>query len=1276
MNEINSMERMAQTAATVASFLPGRVKNRIIQYEGNPPLPSGRWIEGAFMFADISGFTALSEKLASFGKVGAEEITRIINSFMDVMLVLVRHYDGDVIKFGGDALFIFFDGDGSADRALLCAKDMMTAIEKMTVLETDYGTFNFGMSLGLSYGRAFEAFLGNTDRIEYLITGNAVNELAMAEGAADKGEICGTKMLYQALTDNIVAERKGDFFLFSMAGGCGERAGEIAGGEKEDILLVLSSAPYLPTGVMDKIYTNPWQDKMEGEHRLATVMFCNFLGYGDLLALEDEKTITLGMQEYFSGQLEVIRKYDGNVNKLDIYDHGEKLMILFGVPAAHENDPERGLLCGLDMQKAISEIDIEGVAFKQKIGVNTGFLFSGNVGSSVRREYSVMGDAVNLSARLMGAADYGRVLTDERTAFKAKSTVITVAKEPIKVKGKEKPINISEVRGRKEKAERRVHSVYGREKEKESILAIIDRTLKDGRQLVSISGEAGMGKSALLSFLMGEAESKGWSSVLGECPSYGKNIPYLPVKSIMRELLGLSNNTEPTKVAEILTELLPQRSAYISLVGTVLGYNLEESLESASLDGDTRKKILHEMLILLIKNHLSQNPLVFIVENSQWADKSTMDFVDELARETGSEKLLICMVHRPELTLEQMKDFEFAHFVEIGEVGRKALSGIISDITAKGEISEEFIKLVGEKTQNNPLFIEEFVKTLKEKNALAICDGKWSIKGNLDELGIPDSVHGVIMARIDSLGEKPKQTLQKASVLGRTFPLPVLNGITEENSANELSLLEEHDLLLIEEREGEQSLFFKHILTQEIAYESLLFNNRKSLHCKAGSVIESIYSDNLVRQAEILAHHFTTGEAWEKSLPHLKVSGDKAKAIYSNDTALDYFSKYRNALTEKLPAKLETDAETRTAFLDVYLESGEILRLIDRMDEAEQLYDNLYDWSDKFNELKYKALSKNFIGQIYTSRGKFEESMKCLNSAFSLAEKAEDSLLKARVEFQMGLTEYTKQDFKKAREHYLKVVRETKKSSNTKLHCDALINLANAEMDSGNLDAIDYFLAAETIAREEHDKIRLTWILSNRGILEAKIGNTERAIMLLEEASEIAMETQNLRFAANCAVTLAGIYFDLEDFPKVEYFGNNALTIARKTGDAFTEGYSLMTIGRADMELGKLDSAKGFLLQSLDIAEKLGDKFTHSQDLIFLGHISVIEDVEKAREMIGRGIEIAETIGMKEIVAYGFYYEALSYDTQSSKAKSLFDEARSIAEQAGDIFLLKRLKNN
>ncbi len=1273
MRDTDSMNRMAQTASTVASFLPARVREHIIRFEGNPPLPFGRWIEGAFMFADISGFTALSEKLAGFGKVGAEEITRIINGFMDVMLVLVKHYEGDVIKFGGDALFIHFCGEKPADRALICAKDMMTAIDGMKILKTEYGTFNFGMSLGLSYGRAFEAYLGSPERIEYLITGKAVNELAMAESAADKGEICGTENFFRVLSINEEIAKKGDFFRFDLSGGKASRDDLASEKEKSDILIVLSAAPYLPDGVMDKIYTNPWQDKMEGEHRLATVLFCNFLGYSDLLALEDEKTITQGMQTYFASQLKIIRSYGGNVNKMDIYNHGEKLMVLFGVPAAHENDPERGLLCGLDMQAAIAEIEFEGVAFKQKIGVNTGFLFSGNVGSAVRREYSVMGDAVNLSARLMGVGGFGQVLTDKGTASKAFSAVFTSAKEPVKVKGKEKPIPIEEVTGKKEKTERRAHNLFGRKAEKRIIGEVIEKAFSEGRQMISISGEAGIGKSAVLSYLTEKSEEGGWASFLGECPSYGRNMPYLPFRAIFRSILGIDSSLSNKELESSLANTFPSNIEYIPLFNAVLGSDLKETPETASLDADTRRKILHSMLVAALKDRLKEKPLLITVEDAQWADESSLNLVDEITSEVSEKKIIICLVHRPELDIRRWCRSPWFLQLEIGAVGEEALNGMISHIIGSDNISKELIRLVGEKTQRNPLFIEEFIKTLKEKNVLVFTDEEWSLKGNIDEMDIPDSVHGVIMARIDSLGEKPKQALQTASVLGRVFPVSVFNGVVKEDLSEDIRLLEEHDLLIGVDDEPMKQLSFKHILTQEVAYESLLFNKRKNLHRTAGSVIEDIYGNDLKGQAEILAHHFTAGEAWENALPHLKVSGDKAKSVYSNQAALDYFSKYTGIIEEKLPRLAERNGSVRKIFLDIFLESGEILRITNRMDEAEKIYNRLFDWSSSLEEIRYQALAKNFTGQIYTTKGMFENSMKFLDEANILAEKTDDPVLLSRVEYQMGFTEYTRQNFKLACEHYLKAVDKIKLSSETKLFCDALLGLATVEMDMGNMDAVEHYLAAENIARELHDKVRLTWILSNRAVLEAKLGHSEKAIKMLEEASFTAFETQNTRFEANCAVTLAGIYFDLEDFDKVEHHSHKALKLARKIGDAFSEGYSLMTIGRADMELEKLDSAEKYLLQSLDIAEKLGDKFTESQDLIFLGYLSAEEDLKKAREMIKKGKDIAESIGMKEIAAYAYYYEALTYSKGNETAEKLMAEARSLAELSGDSFLLKRI---
>ncbi|UCC62474.1 MAG: tetratricopeptide repeat protein, partial [Anaerolineae bacterium] len=659
--------------------------------------------------------------------------------------------------------------------------------------------------------------------------------------------------------------------------------------------------------------------------------------------------ITSILNRHFTAMKDVIHKYGGIVNKVDSYAVGYRIMALFGAPIAHEDDPVRAVHAALEMQEAVKPFaDLPTSAgrfsLKQRIGVNTGYVFAGNLGSALRQEYSVMGDEVNLTSRLMGIAGEGQVLVSRSTAQRVEGLFEWCELKPARVKGKRQPVRCYHVfRSTVGQADRVTAQgdFYGRQEELKVAQALIDGALGGQGAVLDISGDPGVGKSRLATEIGAYASRRGMAVLRGAALSYGRSLPYLPWLSVLHRLLGLweRDSESPQHRRHQLIGALDEAGLadWAPVVGAVLGIDLAETPLTASLDAQLRQQRFFDVVLHLIRQHANHSPLLLVLDDMQWADAVSLDLATYLARNAPAWPLLFILVHRPDLDSPPWRAGEACHTLQIDEMDDQTSLALARSALGNLDLTPSLSRLILDRAQGNPLFVEEITHALSESKAIQRGVGEdghraWVLADNTSGLQVPTTLAGLIMSRIDRLEATERRLLQVASVIGVTFHPPALSrvypyGDLDGTLNDRLTRLIQLDLTLFSPPD---EYSFKHTLTQEVAYESLSFARRRELHVRVGEDIEQRQASDLPEHYGVLARHFEKGLVFAKAFDYLVRAGHRARDGFANEAALDHYRRALAIADKQDPASPDIQAR----ILDVLEAMGDVYSLVSRYAEA------------------------------------------------------------------------------------------------------------------------------------------------------------------------------------------------------------------------------------------------------------------------------------------------------------------------------------------------------
>ena len=1275
-----AQDHLSELLDVVVTYLPRHLVGTELTTGDVAPV-GGAFLDGALLFADISGFTAMSERLSTLGVEGAEQVTALVNRYFSAMLEVLFAYGGDLFKFGGDALLAYFpDTIGGSASAIQAAWTMQQAMTAFHQVKTSLGTFPLQMKIGLHAGPIFAARVGSAAEREFIVTGPMVNATAKAEGLADTGQILITSTVYQQMQqDDWLTAREGPAGHYvveqvvlrptaippsappTTADLC-QSDGDLGDTLRRTLDALERLTPYLPPGLLPRLVPNPAHYETSSEHRLVTVLFANFFGASELvtrLGRGRADEIAQALHQYFVTMHQAVSRYGGVVNKVDLYDHGDKLMALFGAPVAHEDDAERAVRAALEMQAAV-EREKPGLSGKnrflrQRIGISTGLVFAGHVGAPSRREYTVMGDEVNLAARLMSAASEGEILFTQYVQRKVRPFFKLTDRGEVVLKGKKKPVPTYTIVGRRAQPEpvrgiRGLRSPLVGRADEEATLQRLVSDLRTGRGgILSLIGEAGLGKSRMVAELRARVLAEGdiiWLE--GRCLSYTQQVSYSAFNDVIHSALGIveTDNEFDMRVklrrrvdkllpGEAGTDVLPYLAHFLNLPLSDL-----EVERVAYLEGEALQRQILRTVAVFLEQMAQEQPLALAFDDLHWADSASLALLERCLTLTDRAPVLILLIYRPERAhgcwaLGQTAARNYPHrYTEINLAPLDRETGqdeqLVCNLLSLEQLPPALAELIS-RAEGNPFYVEEIIRALIDQNAVVRDDDRWQLVREIDLQTIPDTLQGIIMARLDQLLEEARRTLQLASVIGRTFRHQVLGWLASAAALTpqldvSLAALQRAELVRERRRLPELEYGFKHVMIRDVAYESLLVRDRQTYHHLVAQHLEETYIGQKREEVyELLAHHYSLSDNQEKALAYLIKAGDKARAAYANPEAIAF---YRQAAS--LAEELDRPEEQTIADEG----SGDVLFHTGEYDEALACYERALCCCTKVTQ---EADLHRRIGMVRERRGEYEAALVVCARGIELLSAGDAQAVDPTLPPQLIMARLL---ITRSR------IREQQGQS------EAVLTDGTASLAILN-GTTHYREIAQT-----HNVLGLSYRSSQP---PKAIEHLEKGLAILERIGD---EHEAARIYNNLAI----LYYQTDLGRSATYFGR-ALDIMRRLGNAWGEAIAYMNLGIVQFARGEYDQAIDYYQHSLRIEERLGRKMGIASCHVNLGEAYRAQgDPAQAILHLEESLAITQEIGAHETKAECQLQLAECYleNNAPERALAACQEVLQYAQETGD----------
>jgi class 3 adenylate cyclase len=679
-----------------------------------------------------------------------------------------------------------------------------------------------------------------------------------------------------------------------FCGECGARLGFEASSRQFP-----SPDAYTPKHLAEKILTS--KTALEGERKQVTVLFADLKGSMELLADRDPEEARKLLDPVIERMMGAVHHYEGTVNQV----MGDGIMALFGAPLALEDHAVRACYAALRMQESVKKYADEvrrshGAAVKIRVGLNSGEVIVRAIGSDLRMDYTAVGHTTHLAARMEQLADPGAIVISRDTLTLAEGVVHVTPLGPVPVKGLAEPVEAFELKGvggartRFQAAARRgLTRFVGRNAELEQLRDALDRASQGRGQVVAVVGEPGVGKSRLFWEFPHSHRLQGWLVLESAPVSYGKATSYLPVIDLLKRYFKIEDRDELREIRERVTGKLltldraldPMLPALLALLDVPVDDTQWNTLDPAQ----RRRRTLDAARQLLLREAREQ-PLLLIFEDLHWIDGETQALLDSLVESLPAARLLLLVNYRPEYS-HGWGSKTYYRQLRIDPLPPEGAEELLDALVGTDAALASLKRLLIERTEANPLFLEESVRSLVETGALVGEPGDYRFTQPMEQLKIPTTVQAILAARIDRLTPEAKRLLQAAAVIGKDGALPLLLAIAdapEHEVRAELTQLQGAEFLYEVRLFPDLEYTFKHALTHEVAYQGLLQDRRRDLHARITEAIERLAAERIAEQSERLAHHALRGELWEKAVSYLRQAGLRAMARGAHREAVPY----------------------------------------------------------------------------------------------------------------------------------------------------------------------------------------------------------------------------------------------------------------------------------------------------------------------------------------------------------------------------------------------------
>jgi class 3 adenylate cyclase/predicted ATPase len=830
---------------------------------------------------------------------------------------------------------------------------------------------------------------------------------------------CGTKLSItcpNCSADVLLADK--------FCGKCGQDIGKFIEAPEIDFNQPQS---YTPKFLANKILIT--RSSIEGERKLVTVLFADVANFTAIAEKLDPEEVHQIMDECFKILMDEIHQYEGTINQFT----GDGVMALFGAPVAHEDHAQRACYAALSIQKAIEEYSEKvkndrGVDFKMRLGLNSGPVIVGSIGDDLRMDYTAVGDTTNLASRMESMAMPGNILVARETFKLARDFFEFESLGKVELKGKEKSIEAYKLLKAGEVETRIEASVakgltrfVGRKKSMNALREALAEAKAGSGQVVGVVGEAGVGKSRILLEFKNLLPQNEYAYFEGRCLHFGGSMSYLPFLDILRSYFDVKEGDQEfiikKKMADKIAELDEKLENALPPFMELLSLKVEDE-DFIKLEPQQKRERTFEAIRNLFIRVSQQRHLVLAVEDMHWIDNTSQEFLNYLIGSLASTPILLVLLYRPEYT-HQWGSKTYYRKIGLNQLTTQSSAELVQAILVEGEISPEIRELILNRTSGNPLYMEELTHSLLENGSIKKKDRQFVLSAKASDIQIPDTIQGIIAARMDRLEDNLKRTMQVASVIGRDFAFRILQTITGLREELKAYLLNLQELEFIYEKSlfPELEYIFKHALTQEVVYNSLLLKRRKEIHEKIGEAIEQIFAERLEEFYEMLAYHFVQGEVWDKAITYLRQAGGRAMTKSAYVEAMAHLRKGLELL-QTLPETAER-AELELA-LQFDLAASLIVSKGGTAPEVEKAYVRALELCRQVGETPMLIPVLQGLRRLYALRGDRGDGQKARElgeQLLTLAQRQNDTALLQEAHWALGQTLYYLGELNPARTH-------------------------------------------------------------------------------------------------------------------------------------------------------------------------------------------------------------------------------------------------------------------
>jgi class 3 adenylate cyclase/tetratricopeptide (TPR) repeat protein len=1192
------------TAAGFRAYVP----RLAAQWDAVAPGERARVLDASLLGLDISGFTALSERLQEKGKLGAEELVMLISRSYSGLIDIALRYGGDVLKFRGDALLMVFDDAGHEERAARAALAMQRFVAGGGAAgDSSVGPVQLSMCAGLVSGPCHFFLVGRHQR-ELLVCGPSASATLGLEDAAEKGEVLVSPRTAEALGGYVAFERDGAYVLRPDAGD-----DELPPASAELGVAPEELAELIPPSLRVPVA----EGAVEAEHRRATAAFVKYSGTDELVGRLDEAAAVLG--DLADAVSEETNERRITWLESDIDRDGGKLYLVAGAPASEGDEEDR-------MLRALRAVVDAHVGPPIAVGVNRGPVLAGPIGSELRNTYAVMGDTVNLAARLCARAEKGEILASGEVLQRSRTRFETTSRQFL-MKGKAKPVTGYSVGKVTADAAEEAHNalpLVGRETEMAALREAIDAARMRQSRAVELVGEPGAGKSRLLDEVMTTAV--GFQVLRTQCEPYAASTPFAPLRNLLRPLVGILPEDAPdaagTKLTGFVTGVMPDLLAWLPLLALPFDGEVASTPEVDEIDPTFRRDRLHDVLDQFLMRLLLM-PTAIVVEDTHWLDDASQLVLAKLAQP----------MPRPWLVLTTRRPSgpplaPAATMLELGPLAAEDARELAIVAAGDTALSEAELEALTERAAGNALFIRE----------LAVSPGAGE--------ALPETIESLLTNRIDTLQPTDRLLLRHASVIGPSFDLDLL----EETVADAATDPEQWERLAdFVEWEGPAQLRFRHDLVRAAAYDGLSFARRREIHGRVGDAIERRATDPS-DEAGVLSLHFLEAAEWEKAWRYAVLAGDDARSKYANIDAATFYERALAAAGELKPSDDEL-ARVCEAL-------GDVRELAASYDQAEAAYTLALAHGGATARLMRKR------GVVAEREGRYDDSLELYAAGEAEADANEQVALqlgRAIVLYRQGRIDDSAATAEAAAEAAMAL-------GDREALANAYYIRAAAEGDRGG-PAAEFLGLALPIFEELGLVHRQATVLNNMAVRAFYDSEWEKAVEHYHRSEEVARRAGDVLTTGLSALNHGELRLHQGRLEEAADLLDRALRTFRAANFPIGENLSLVYLGHLAAEQGRFEDAYGLLDGAVARFTELGSKSLVIEADARRAHAYVLEGRHEeaaalARDCLEREQETGET-GVQTAALQRLLALAAVQGRRRDDAPPHFEESLQIGRELG-----------